>query len=158
METTNPESFRHLRARGVVPDSVALGTMAPARAVLALAGTLNRYFDNRHRPKWMHEPTDVNLRLAGAYHPEAGLGCWREMDYGNVAGSIMMLALLLLSQYGLESAQGVNIFGLPPPPGLTNISTVPPQSGKGLDNRRCNALEGLLNLWQDDIHAQTVRG
>ena len=47
----------------------------------------------------MLAPTDANLRAAGAYAPWAGKGDPDEMDAGNFAGSVLMLAMLCYQRH-----------------------------------------------------------
>ena len=92
----------------------------------------------------MRTPTDALLRGGGKYDPENGTGITTEMDYGNYAGSILMLAMLEPSLYGVPGAHQLTIFGC----GLASLGTAPPRSGMGPDNRRANAVEALLTHLQ----------
>ena len=122
----------------------------------ALAIAINQHFAKRPtQPKWIKEPTDANLKTAGRYDPNIGQGIASEPDSGNKAGSILLLALL---EPDSDSRTRLDIFGSPTPWSLLVISTtLKPRSGYGADNRRCNVIEAMLNLWQDEPQAQAVR-
>ena len=105
----------------------------------------------------MLSPNDANLREAGSYDPAAGKGLTTETDSGNFAGSLLLLAMLLPDTYGVEGADPLGIFGTPPPAGLIAVSSGCARSSVGVDNRRCNAIEGLLNLWQHDAALRGLR-
>ena len=121
------------------------GAHRVARAVDTLSQSLEIAFANvASRPEWMRTPTDALLRGGGKYDPENGTGITTEMDYGNYAGSILMLAMLEPSLYGVPGAHQLTIFGS----GLASLGTAPPRSGMGPDNRRANTVEALLTHLQ----------
>merc|ERR1719460_847707 len=63
--------------------------------------------------------------------------------------AVLMLAMLLPDRFGVPGAPALNIFGVPPPMTVLQISSHRARSSVGADNRRTNAIEGLLNYWKD---------
>ena len=115
---------------------------------------LNKCFQSpSDRPSWMLHPTDENLRAAGRYERVRG------KDWGNLAGSILMLLLLSPQKHGLRDSTPLNIFRDADATVLSQRQYCIPRSGKGIDNRRTNVVEALLNYWQDatDVKAQRLR-
>ena len=93
--------------------------------------------------------TDASLRHLAEYNPARGHGDEREADPSNCAGSALLLAMVFPRIYGIETAPPLRIFGSPPPDWMSHIASRRPQSGKGVDNRRHNVWEALLDHWQD---------
>jgi hypothetical protein len=127
-----------------------------ADVVVALVHTLNA-LPRASRPWWCSDATDATLRAAGVYDPSRGLGIPEEWDAGNEAGSALMLAMLQPEHFGVPGSPVLEMFGIPPPSGILNLSNRSSQSGRGPDNRRTNIIEGLLNHWQHDDALQEVR-
>lgn len=99
-------------------------------------------------PDWLRCPTDLVCKERGRYDPAVGRGRPEEEDSGNMAGSALLLAMLLPAQFGVPGAPCLEILGVPVPSVLTFVSQRRPKSGAGVDNRRANVIEGLLNDWQ----------
>ena len=125
---------RSLASPGSLDDaarSPCLGIVLPA----LVFGLNSLYRREESRPLWMRSCTDDALRAAGAYDPERGLGVRLETDWGNNAGSMLVL---LLIDGGLVC--------------WTNVLDIETQgfatSGRGPDNRRTNFVESLLNELQ----------
>ena len=79
--------------------------------VARLSRKLNEHFAaERTRPPWMLNPTDALLKPAAMYAPGRGRGVPGERDYGNLAGSVLMLLLLSPSFHGLADAEPLRIF------------------------------------------------
>jgi hypothetical protein len=74
-------------------------------------------------------------------------GVPQETDWGNFAGSVLMLSMMHCFQ--------LDIFGAWP--SLLEPGQGRQRSGKGPDNRRTNALEALLNDWQGVPRLQPLR-
>lgn len=113
-----------------------------SRRVVALCEALNACED---LPTWVNNATDDTLRAAGNSYPLDP----SEPDAGNAAGSVMMLAMLLPEEFGVPGTPALQIFGTPPPASIVQISRHRSRSAIGADNRRTNAVEGLLNFWQN---------
>ena len=118
-----------------------------AEAVSNLVQALNSTFSSE-RPEWMTNPTDRNLREAGAYDPANGLGKEDEVDPGNMSGSILMLAMLKPEMWAdaPNEESRLTVFGNVDY--LCTRGRAEPRSGKGIDNRRTNAIEGICNWLQ----------
>ena len=131
-------------------------TSLVAHRVTELTLTLNNHGEEC-RDFLLDICSDHQLKSAGRYDPSIGQGVEDEMDPGNFAGSILLLAMIKPHICGMPDAPVLNIFGTPPPESLTVLAEGPPRSGKGPDNRRTNAIEALLNHWQDNARCQVVR-
>ena len=82
------------------------------RMVQELVEVLNAEFETSgSRPEWMANPTDNNLQKAGRYDSRQGFGDPTELDYGNMAGSVLPLAMLSPNFCGLPAEPKLNIFG-----------------------------------------------
>ena len=125
-----------------------------AKLIVDLTKSLNSH---HNMPSWCKFPTDEILKKAGAYRPNEGLGVPEEWDAGNFTGSCLVLVMLDPKNYGVPDGPVLTIFGDPPPWELVQISKKPSKSGKGIDNRRTNIVEGLLNYWQVDPDASVIR-
>ena len=78
-----------------------------------------------------------------------GRGLPAEVDHGNAAGSALLLSMLLPDIFGVPNACGLEIFGVPAPLPLVFTSLKRARSSVGIDNRRTNAVEAMLNDWQE---------
>lgn len=96
-------------------------------------------------PDWVHDASDATLRAAGSCYPPKDSN---DVDAGNAGGSVLMLAMLLPDIFGVPGAPALRIFGSPPPATVVQISSHRSRSSVGADNRRTNAVEGLMNHWQ----------
>ena len=91
------------------------------------------------RPQWANAwVTDASLRAEGGKYLNPD-----RPDHGNTAGSMLLLAMLAPETYGVPGTEPLIIFGSPPPETLMHIDKKRSRSGKGVDNRRTNAVEGL---------------
>jgi hypothetical protein len=115
-----------------------------ARSVVELTEALNVC---TRLPPWAnYDVTDAILKEAGKNYPRVQ----NEVDAGNSAGSMLMLAMLLPEAFGVPGGPSLTIFGPTPPEGVIHIqATKRAMSATGADNRRTNIIEGLLNYWQD---------
>lgn len=148
-EQTEPEFPAALPFDGRLGET-SLGLVA--RHVVMLTRRLNEAMvrSGGSMPAWLLEPSDINLRIAGRYNPDEGRGLPWEPDHGNMAGSALILAMLVPFVFGVPNAPYLKIFGDPPPRSMVFISDKRATSSVGADNRRTNAIEGLLNDWQED--------
>jgi hypothetical protein len=119
-----------------------------------LARQLNRCHD---LPDWIAEVSNDLLKVKGGHRPAEGQGIESEGDAGYLAGSALLLCMLFPDRYGILDADPLTIFGWSGTQCLTHISTRPPVSGYGVDSRRTNAIEALLNYWQDKPAMQDIR-
>ncbi len=80
-------------------------------------------------------------------------------DYGNYAGSMLLLAMLRPLCFGNPSGPPLRLLGYPPPETLLRISSSGPQSSRGIDNHRCNIVESLVLKFEEmpgDVQAVRV--
>ena len=72
------------------------------------------------------------------------MGDPKEKDSGNFSGSVVMLAMLDPARFGVSDAEPLGIFE--DPANLLVLGERPARSSVGPDNRRTNAIEGILNF------------
>lgn len=125
-----------------------------SQKILKLCQALNQYPD---LPDWVRDVRDSRLKLEGKYAPWKGMGDPSEQDGGNAAGSILVLAMLCPDRFGVPGGESLKIVGVPPPPGILEISSRRARSSVGPDNRRTNFVEGLLNYWQHHERHRAIR-
>ena len=101
-------------------------------------------------PGWFTKgPTDASVRKAAKWAPNK-----KFQDWQNLPGSALWLAMLMPARFGISSARPVSeafdiadrewIVGK-----LSYISPSRQRSGHGMNNRRANIIEGLLNYFAD---------
>ena len=115
--------------------------------VVSLTRKLNKHFSARPLLPWMLDISNEGVRTAAEYDKDADTGLRSEVDHGNFAGSVLMLAMLRPKDWGSKGAEHLTIFGAQPPEGLVHLQAGVATSGKGADNRRTNVIEALLNAW-----------
>ena len=124
-----------------------------AQRVNDLAYALEAAFsDPKSRPMWMDQATDENLRKAGYAWIEEGRET--DVDWGNYAGSVLMLAMIDPLRYTAPNSFRLTIFG---EDYLSEVGSGAPRSGRGPDNRRTNAIEAVINYLQRWDYIEPLR-
>jgi hypothetical protein len=119
-----------------------------ALELLKMVSALNRLPASEFPTAILSKAVDRDLKLAALHDPANGRGDDREADTGNKSGSALLLASALPEIYGVPGSTPLKCFGYPLPDHLLYVSTSPQKSGAGVDNRRNNVWETLLNHWQ----------
>ena len=102
-------------------------TSLVAHRVTELTLTLNNHGEEC-RDFLLDICSDHRLKSAGRYDPSIGQGVEDEMDPGNFAGSILLLAMIKPHSCGMPDAPVLDILGTPPPENLTVLAGGPPRA------------------------------
>lgn len=93
-------------------------------------------------PRWLSEADDRELKMRGAYQT-GGFQAGGYDDYGNHAASSLFLLMLLPRKYGIDAPSLYPRMSADSR--IEYISPVAMSSGRGIDNRRGNCVEAMLN-------------
>ena len=114
---------------------------------------------NRHLCNLLSEAVVMLNNLPADLVPLEVLDCTNESvkrggrqpdtDFGNYAGSMLVLALCRPKVFGFPMAPPLRLLGYPPAASLLRISSRPPVSGRGVDNMRTNILERFMCVLED---------
>ena len=132
--STLPSQKRHRSAvePNVSREYIRLNTRRPLHDIVV---QINDKLQTQGLPEWLIHATDKDLKKRAQDRGEYD-------DMMNEPGSCLFLAMLTPQQFGIDATP---LFPLLQNDDLLFISYTKSRSGKGIDNRRTNCIEALLN-------------
>eukprot|EP00928_Gymnodinium_smaydae_P072306 TRINITY_DN55687_c0_g1_i1.p1 TRINITY_DN55687_c0_g1~~TRINITY_DN55687_c0_g1_i1.p1 ORF type:complete len:567 (-),score=90.53 TRINITY_DN55687_c0_g1_i1:8-1708(-) len=114
-----------------------------------LIRSVNKQVLEAKLPQWFIDgPTDASARQAAKWRPGKNF-----RDWSNISGSALLLAMLQPNLYGIKNAKSVShAFAADRDWHLRMLTFISPNkqtSSIGINNRRTNVIEGLLNYFAD---------